>query len=107
MTTSTDVCGWCDEEIAPGERSPASCQPMHIECLFRAVCGSLAHQQHRCSCYVPGSTEGNPEGMTRREAAAAALAYRVEQEEAEEHMQERMRRRRRGALAPRPCRPHS
>lgn len=76
--TSTDMCGWCDEEIAPGEKSPSSCQPMHHECLFRAVCGSLAHQQRLCSCYVPGSVEGDPEGMTRREAAAAALAYWVE-----------------------------
>jgi hypothetical protein len=73
--TNTDICGWCDEEVLDGERSPSS---MHHECLFRSVCGSLAHQQRLCSCYVPGSTAGDPEGMTRREAAKAALDYWVE-----------------------------
>src|SRR5215831_19436725 len=44
----------------------------HFECGMRAVIGSLAHLERRCSCYVEGATETDPEGMTRREAAVAA-----------------------------------
>jgi hypothetical protein len=46
---------------------------MHVECVYRAVAGSVAHIEQRCSCYVPGSTEGDPPGLTKRQAAKAAL----------------------------------
>lgn len=65
------ICGWCSEEI----REDELCQTdrFHDACAFRSVAGSVAHILRRCSCYVPGSTEGDPEGMTLREAAVAAL----------------------------------
>jgi hypothetical protein len=37
------------------------------------VVGSVAHLERRCSCYVPGATEGDPDGLTRRAAAEAAV----------------------------------
>jgi hypothetical protein len=43
--------------------------------LFRAVAGSVAHLERRCGCFVAGSTEGDPPGMTKRQAALAAWAY--------------------------------
>lgn len=44
----------------------------HENCNFRSIVGSVAHIEKRCSCFVAGSTEGDPEGMTKREAANAA-----------------------------------
>jgi len=44
----------------------------HGECLLRQVVGSVAHLEKRCGCFVAGSTAGDPEGMTPREAAKAA-----------------------------------
>jgi hypothetical protein len=49
---------------------------------MRAIIGSVAHVEHRCSCFVPGSTESDPPGMTRREAANAAVKLWQEQQEA-------------------------
>ncbi len=69
------ICVYCNEEILPGERADNKGSDFHPECLFRAVAGSVAHLQRRCSCFVPGSREGDPPGLTRRQAAAAALAY--------------------------------
>jgi len=45
----------------------------HPECNFRAIMGSVAHIEERCQCFVPGSTETDPKGMTCREAARAAV----------------------------------
>ena len=44
----------------------------HLECSIRSVIGSVNHLNKTCSCFVPGSTEGDPPGMTRRQAAKAA-----------------------------------
>jgi len=43
--------------------------PFHAECGLRSALGSLAHIQQRCGCYVPGSTAGDPDNVTRRQAA--------------------------------------
>lgn len=67
-------CVYCDEPVAGGEQHdhfPG--QPMHIECGFRSLVGSVAHLLRRCSCFQLGSTMGDPPGMTKREAAKAAL----------------------------------
>lgn len=45
----------------------------HLECHLRGVIGSAAHVQRRCSCYVPGATETDDPGLTRRQAAALAV----------------------------------
>jgi hypothetical protein len=72
------ICVHCDEPVLPGEAHPYHTPPAHIECVLLAVLGSVAHLQRRCWCYVPGSEEGDPPGMTRREAALAAVALHVE-----------------------------
>lgn len=48
---------------------------LHQECQFRIVMGSLAHLQGRCGCFVAGSEEGDPSGMSVRQAARAAYDY--------------------------------
>lgn len=70
------TCYYCGEPLLAGERNPNT--PLleaHRECGFRGVMGSLAHLQGRCGCYVEGSTENDPESMTLRQAAKAALWY--------------------------------
>jgi hypothetical protein len=81
------VCLWCDEPILPGDQGQLLPQaqlagdveasplwrPVHRERLLRQVLGSVGHQQGRCSCF--GGDEGDPPGMSRREAALAALEY--------------------------------
>jgi hypothetical protein len=56
------------------------------------VIGSLGHQQRRCGCYVEGSTEDDPPGMTMREAAKAAWEY-YKQHNWEDHLDPHLRRR--------------
>lgn len=46
----------------------------HNNCALRSALGSVAHLERRCSCFVPGSTAGDPEAMTMRQAADAAVA---------------------------------
>ena len=75
-------CLWCDEEVLAGEKSEALANgTMHWECALRWVAGPVAHLQRKCSCYVSGSEENDPEGMTRREAAKAAAQLYLKLEE--------------------------
>ena len=67
-------CQWCKERIKRSEVDPLVQTPMHRECAFRSIMGSLAHIERRCSCFVKGAPETDPPEMTRREAAKAALA---------------------------------
>lgn len=77
MTTmNCPCCPYCEEPIGPfdltdgitynGEPARA-----HWECAARAVLGSVGHLNKKCSCY--GGHEEDPPGMTKREAARAAL----------------------------------
>ena len=73
------ICEHCEEPIQPGEPLFHQCcigsmEPLHHECGFRLFCGSFAHHARTCSCYVTGSLESDPPGMTKREAAKAALS---------------------------------
>ncbi len=64
-------CGFCNEEIEeplPDHR-PGN---LHRECLIRLVVGSVAHQERRCHCYIPGSTASDPPHLTLRQAAKLA-----------------------------------
>lgn len=71
-------CKWCDEEMTKRDFPPADGPYMHYECAARAVIGSVGHIEGRCTCY--GGTEEDPPGLTRREAAKAALgAFRYKQ----------------------------
>ncbi len=68
-------CHWCEEPVTDADPPVNASGSLHRECAYRAACGSLAHLMRKCSCYVPGSQEGDPEGMTKREAARAAWGF--------------------------------
>lgn len=76
------LCLSCGEPILDGEQGyvmpylkDASCteEAQHRECLLRSAVGSVGHQMGTCSCHG-GDTE-DPVGMTKREAAKAAVAH--------------------------------
>lgn len=73
--TPLPICRFCDEPVRPNDEQTkfANGEPAHMECFFRQVTGSVAHIQKRCNCFIPGSDESDPEGMTRRQAARAAV----------------------------------
>lgn len=69
------VCFHCREEVKEGEdRFECANGPIaHRNCFLRGVIGSVAHVLRKCRCFVPGSFLGDPEGMTVRQAADAAV----------------------------------
>lgn len=76
------ACIHCGESIVDGDSgvfySNETPTPAHRNCFLRAVIGSVAHIQKRCSCFVPGSHEDDPPGLTKRQAADAAVeAWRL------------------------------
>lgn len=76
-------CLWCQEpitraDLARAHRAKLRMPGIHLECAIRNIVGSVGHQLRRCSCF--GGTEEDPPGLTRRQAASAALAlYRSTQ----------------------------
>jgi hypothetical protein len=66
-------CSWCEEPIGPLDMGTINFigQATHYECQMRSLGGSVGHQLGKCSCF--GGNEEDPPGMTRREAAIAAL----------------------------------
>ncbi len=74
------ICAYCHEEILPGERADNHGSDFHKECSFRSIAGSVGHLRKRCSCY--GGNEGDPPGMTPREAAKAAAQLWLDQQHA-------------------------
>lgn len=66
-------CLLCGEAIAESDIGTINRagQVAHYECSMRGVVGSVGHQLKRCGCY--GGTEEDPPGMTRRQAAKAAV----------------------------------
>lgn len=75
QTPEGAICVHCEESIEAGDDGwiDASNHPFHRACWLRLIFGSVAHIEKRCSCYVPGSDESDPPGLTRRQAAEAAL----------------------------------
>lgn len=72
-----ELCYWCGETISESDDGFRTSNAMlaHRNCFMRQISGSLAHLEKRCSCYVKDSTCGDPDGMTKREAADAAAEY--------------------------------
>jgi len=68
-------CLWCEETIAPGDLMHSALPGYHYACAMRAMLGPIAHVQHRCSCYVSGSEEHDPPGITKRQAARIVADY--------------------------------
>jgi hypothetical protein len=76
------TCFHCGEAILPSEnRIECANGPLaHGNCFLRCVIGSVAHLLRKCRCFVPGSILVDPEGMTRRQAAeAAVIVWRAQQ----------------------------
>jgi hypothetical protein len=87
---SPGTCWWCDEATDIANTQPNAIdrmlhadevganietgQRIHRVCLFRNVIGHVAHIEKRCSCFVAGSSAGDPPNLTRLAAAEAALA---------------------------------
>lgn len=47
----------------------------HRNCHMRSIIGSVGHQMRMCTCYVKqGEAIDDPPGMTKRQAADAAVA---------------------------------
>jgi|SRR5215831_7111760 len=72
-------CLYCHELIVAADQGimmpvfDVGERPVHVECLIRMTVGSVGHQRGTCSCH--GGTEEDPPGLTRREAARAAMDY--------------------------------
>jgi len=80
-----EACIWCDESIAKDDSGVGMplAEPIgktglrvsmtyyHVECWVRMLVGSTGHQLRLCPCFG-GDYEGEPEGMSRRDAARAA-----------------------------------
>lgn len=74
-----ESCAWCEEAIVFGDDGlliPVAGEnreiSYHTSCFLRSVVGSVGHQQN-CNCR--GECGGDPEGMTKKEAAQAAVDY--------------------------------
>lgn len=77
-------CVWCDDPIMPDDDGfllpmMAACghsvsRPWHLNCQIRSVIGGVNHQQQRCFCFG-GKVHSDPDGLTAREAADAAVAF--------------------------------
>lgn len=67
-------CPMCEELIADGDRvtGPRD-QPVHLECALRASLGSAQHILRESEGSPCDHTCRDPEGMTKREAARAAV----------------------------------
>lgn len=67
------TCGWCHEEIKPGEAlAPYTKNSVHWECGVRSVVGGVNHLNRTCTC-CGGTQDPDPPGVTRREAARLAM----------------------------------
>lgn len=86
ISTPVDsVCFWCEEVFVEGEQGTAipagfveesvdNVVPLvyyHKNCFLRSVLGSVGHQRKQCSCF--GGTLEDPQGLSLREAANAAV----------------------------------
>lgn len=69
-------CIHCEEKIEANDSGYiyANGPVAHRNCFMRQITGSVAHIEGRCSCYVAGATCTDPPGMTKRQAADAAVA---------------------------------
>lgn len=70
------TCPDCDEPILPTDDAipcNGSDRGIHRECAVRAAAGSVGHQLGLCECH--GKKDVSEVGMTRRQAARAALRF--------------------------------
>jgi len=75
VTPAGIACAWCDEPIDAEDSGViySNGPAMHFECFIRSFAGSVAHIERRCPCFVAGSKDHDDPGLTKREAARAAM----------------------------------
>lgn len=73
------TCHYCKEGFVEGDNGlQLQCENVfHQECLQRMVIGSVGHQRQKCPCF--GGTEQDPPGMSKRNAAKAAVVEYLRQ----------------------------
>lgn len=97
-TPAGHVCEWCEHPIEADDRGVVveaagpgdegglrlseggvaaggpgkPVRAYHLECHLRTVLGSAGHIERRCTCF--GGEDEDPPGLTKREAAHAAVA---------------------------------
>jgi hypothetical protein len=67
-------CVHCGELIGPADSGYYQAEgdyTFHEACFLRGIIGSVGHQNGTCPCH--GGTAEDPPGLSRREAALAAL----------------------------------
>jgi hypothetical protein len=76
-------CPYCEEPIVAGdlvhgismiETGGAYFASVHQECFLRQIIGGVNHLKRHCIC-CGGSEPPDPPGLSRREAARAAVRY--------------------------------
>ncbi len=77
-----EPCAWCEELIAEGDSGiimwhasteRGGWRAYHKECSGRQILGSVGHQRGLCTCDGGPGTMEDPPGLTKREAARAAV----------------------------------
>jgi hypothetical protein len=69
-----ELCSHCEERIEAGDSGYYQAEgdyAFHEACYLRGMVGSVGHQLGTCSCH--GGGDGDPPGMSKREAARAAF----------------------------------
>lgn len=76
-----DACLHCAERFVEGDAGVVmmhvgldggALRAQHRECFLRGVVGSAAHLEKRCTCFGGTDEDGDPPGLTKREAARLA-----------------------------------
>ncbi len=75
-------CLWCDEPVEGADPKEGMLyfngvlyikRFLHINCYLRGRYGSVGHQEGKCGCRGGPNTMDDPPGMSKREAADAAV----------------------------------
>lgn len=78
-------CRYCEEPIGSGDDGfiDSGNSAFHRCCFLRMIFGSIAHQEGMCGCYHEDIGEAMASTLSRREEAAAAVAfYETKQQQA-------------------------
>jgi hypothetical protein len=69
-----ETCAWCNEVIQHGDNGVdlENGSFKHIECFITSIVGSVAHQEHHCTCYG-GFVDCRKNETGKRRAAKAAF----------------------------------
>lgn len=69
------ICDWCGEQMRSGDLVHLLVPFMHHACTVRAIMGSIGHLEGKCACFVAGSTDDDPPGISKRAAAELVVKW--------------------------------